>query len=35
LPEGTNLRVAYIDSALLMIHVRHGKGAKDRELRNS
>src|SRR5439155_6529781 len=30
LPEGTNLRVPDIDSARLMIHVRHGKGAKDR-----
>ena len=30
LQEGTNLRVADIDSARLMIHVRHGKGAKDR-----
>ena len=27
LQEGTNLRVADIDSARLMIHVRHGKGA--------
>src|SRR4030095_12477636 len=30
LQEGTNLRVADIDSARLMIHVRHGKGAKQR-----
>jgi len=30
LQEGTNLRVADIDGARLMIHVRHGKGAKDR-----
>src|SRR6266567_5930334 len=30
LQEGTHLRVADIDSARLMIHVRHGKGAKDR-----
>jgi integrase/recombinase XerD len=30
LQEGTNLRVSDIDSARLMIHVRHGKGAKDR-----
>jgi site-specific recombinase XerD len=30
LQEGTNLHVADIDSARLMIHVRHGKGAKDR-----
>jgi integrase/recombinase XerD len=30
LQEGTNLRVADIDSARLMLHVRHGKGAKDR-----
>ena len=30
LQEGTNLRVADIDSARLMIHVRSGKGAKDR-----
>lgn len=30
LQEGTNLRVADIDSARGMIHVRHGKGAKDR-----
>src|SRR5947208_12049814 len=28
--EGTNLRVADIDSGRMMIHVRHGKGAKDR-----
>ena len=33
LQEGTNLRVADIDSARLMIHVRHGKGAKDRYAR--
>jgi integrase/recombinase XerD len=32
LQEGTNLHVADIDSARLMIHVRHGKGAKDRYL---
>ena len=30
LQEGTNLRVADIDSARQMIHVRHGKGARDR-----
>jgi site-specific recombinase XerD len=30
LQEGTYLQVADIDSARLMIHVRHGKGAKDR-----
>jgi integrase/recombinase XerD len=30
LQEGTHLQVADIDSARLMIHVRHGKGAKDR-----
>lgn len=30
LQEGTNLRVADLDSARRMIHVRHGKGAKDR-----
>jgi site-specific recombinase XerD len=30
LQEGANLRVADIDSARQMIHVRHGKGAKDR-----
>jgi len=32
LQEGTNLHVADIDSARLMVHVRHGKGAKDRYL---
>jgi integrase/recombinase XerD len=30
LQEGTNLQVADIDSGRQMIHVRHGKGAKDR-----
>ena len=30
LQEGTHLQVADIDRARLMIHVRHGKGAKDR-----
>ncbi len=30
LQEGTNLQVADIDSARMMLHVRHGKGAKDR-----
>jgi len=30
LQEGANLRVADIDSARLMLHLRHGKGAKDR-----
>jgi site-specific recombinase XerD len=30
LQEGIHLQVADIDSARLMIHVRHGKGAKDR-----
>ena len=30
LQEGINLRVADLDSARMMIHVRHGKGAKDR-----
>jgi site-specific recombinase XerD len=28
--EGTRLRVADIDTSRMMIHVRHGKGAKDR-----
>ena len=28
--EGTQLQVADIDSARMMLHVRHGKGAKDR-----
>lgn len=32
LQEGTNLRVADIDSSRMMLHVRHGKGAKDRYL---
>ncbi len=32
LQEGTNLQVADIDSARMMLHVRHGKGAKDRYL---
>ena len=30
LQEGTNLRVADIDSGRMMLHIRHGKGAKDR-----
>lgn len=30
LQEGTNLHVTDIDSARMMLHVRHGKGAKDR-----
>jgi len=30
LQEGTNLHVADIDSARMMLHLRHGKGAKDR-----
>jgi integrase/recombinase XerD len=30
LQEGSHLQVADIDSARLLIHVRHGKGAKDR-----
>ena len=30
LQEGTHLQVRDLDSARLMIHVRHGKGAKDR-----
>jgi len=30
LQEGTHLQVADIDSARMMLHVRHGKGAKDR-----
>jgi integrase/recombinase XerD len=30
LQEGTHLHVADIDSARMMVHVRHGKGAKDR-----
>jgi integrase/recombinase XerD len=32
LQEGTHLQVADVDSARQMIHVRHGKGAKDRYL---
>jgi site-specific recombinase XerD len=30
LQEGTNLQVADLDSGRMMIHVRHGKGARDR-----
>lgn len=30
LQEGTHLQIADIDSARMMIHVRHGKGARDR-----
>src|SRR6266511_1284709 len=30
LQEGTNLRVSDIDRGRMMLHVRHGKGAKDR-----
>ena len=30
LQEGTHLQVADIDSARMMVHIRHGKGAKDR-----
>jgi integrase/recombinase XerD len=30
LQEGTHLRVADIDSGRMVVHVRHGKGAKDR-----
>jgi len=30
LQEGTHLQVADLDSSRMMIHVRHGKGAKDR-----
>ena len=30
LQEGANLHLAAIDSARMMLHVRHGKGAKDR-----
>ena len=32
LQEGTHLQVADLDSSRMMIHVRHGKGAKDRYL---
>src|SRR5712691_4013271 len=32
LQEGTHLQVQDIDSARMMLHVRHGKGAKDRYL---
>lgn len=32
LQEGTHLQVADIDSGRMMLHVRHGKGAKDRYL---